>query len=59
MPQCSVLEREFFNDNLLARNHFFIEMMRWTGLASWEVDLPFSALFLTFAGPVGDFLHSH
>ena len=26
-------EREFFNDNLLVRIHFIIEMIWWTGLA--------------------------
>ena len=33
-------EREFFIDNLLVRIHFIIEMMRWTGLAPWEIEFP-------------------
>ena len=32
-------EREFFIGNLLVRIHFIIVMMRWTGLAPWEVAL--------------------
>ena len=34
-------EREFFIDNLLARIHFIIEMIRWTGLAPWQFKFPF------------------
>jgi len=34
-------EREFFIDNLLARIHFIIVMIRWTGLAPWEFEFPF------------------
>ena len=34
-------EREFFIDNLLVRIHFIIVMIRWTGLAPWEFELPF------------------
>jgi len=34
-------EREFFIDNLLARVHFIIVMIRWTGLAPWESEFPF------------------
>ena len=33
-------EREFFIDNLLVRIHFFIVMIRWTGLAPWEFKFP-------------------
>jgi len=33
-------EREFFIDNLLVRIHFIVEMIRWTGLAPWEFELP-------------------
>ena len=29
-------ERDFSIDNLLVRNHFILEMSRWTGLAPWE-----------------------
>jgi len=34
-------EREFFIDNLLARIHFIIVMIRWTGLSPWEFEFPF------------------
>jgi len=34
-------EREVFIDNLLARIHFVIVMIRWTGLAPWEFEFPF------------------
>ena len=34
-------EREFFIDNLLARIHFIIVMIWWTGLAPWEFETPF------------------
>jgi hypothetical protein len=34
-------EREFFVDNSLARIHFIIVMIRWTGLAPWEIEFPF------------------
>ena len=26
---------------VLVRNHFIIVMIRWTGLAPWELELPF------------------
>jgi len=35
------VEREFLIDNLLVRNHFIIEMIRWTGLEPWEFEFPF------------------
>jgi len=35
-------EREFFIDNLLVRIHFIIVMIRWTGLAPWVFEFPFS-----------------
>jgi len=35
------VEREFFIDNLLARIHFSIVMIRWTGLAPWVFEFPF------------------
>ena len=35
-------EREFFVDKLLVRIHSFIVMIRWTGLAPWKFELPFS-----------------
>ena len=31
-------EREFFIDNLLVRIHSIIVMIRWTGLAPWELE---------------------
>ena len=31
----------FFIDNLLVRIHFIIVMVRWTGLAPWELEFPF------------------
>ena len=35
-------EGEFFIDDLLARIHFIIVMIRWIGLAPWEFEVPFS-----------------
>ena len=35
-------ERDFFVDNLLIRIHFIIIMIRWTGLAPWEFEFPFT-----------------
>jgi len=44
-------QREFFIDNLLVRIHFIIVMIRWTGLAPWEFEIPFSdSLTSTFLG---------
>ena len=37
---CSLVEREFFIDNLLVRVHFIIVVIRWTGLAPWEFEFP-------------------
>ena len=34
-------ERDFCIHNLLVRIHFFIVMIRWTGLAPWEFVFPF------------------
>ena len=48
---CSRLttERKFFIDNLLVRIHFIIVMIRWTGLAPWEIEFPFQgSLISTF-----------
>ena len=49
-------EREFFVDHLLVRIHFIIVMIRWTGLAPWEFEFPFSgslaSTFLVAAGCV-------
>ena len=39
--QIPLTEREFFIDNLLVRIHYIIVMIRWTGLAPWEVEFPF------------------
>jgi len=35
------LSREFFIDNLLVGIHLIIVMIRWTGLAPWELKFPF------------------
>jgi hypothetical protein len=47
-------ERAFFIDNLLARVHFIIVMISWTGLAPWEIEFPFPGIltstFLVGAG---------
>ena len=51
------LEREFFIDNLLVRTHFIIVMIRWTGLAPWKLDFPFSgSLTSTFLVAGGEHL---
>ena len=34
-------EGDFFVNNLLVRIHSIIVMVRWTGLAPWELDFPF------------------
>ena len=34
-------ERDFFIENLLVRIHFIIVMVRWTGLAPWDVAFSF------------------
>jgi len=31
--------RSFFIDSLLVRIHFIIVMIRWTGLAAWQVQV--------------------
>ena len=47
-------EREFFIDNLLVRIHFIIVMIRWTGLAPWELEFPFpGSLTFTFLVKIG------
>ena len=49
-------EREFSIDNLLIRDPFIIEMMRWTGLGPWEFVLPFpgslTSIFLGGRKPI-------
>jgi len=45
-------EGKFFIDNLLARNHFIIVMIRWIGLAPWGFEFPIPRS-LTFKGGVG------
>ena len=40
-------EREFCVDNLLVPIHFIIEMIRWTGLASWDFEFPFPGSFIS------------
>ena len=50
-----LLEREFFIGNLLVRIHFIIVMIRWTGLAPWQFEFPFSgSLTSTFLAPLLD-----
>ena len=49
----SKVGREFFIDNLLVRIHFIIVMIRWTGLAPWELEFPFpGSLTSTFLEPL-------
>jgi len=53
MPVVTTLARQrvFFFDNLLVRIHFIIVMIRWTGIAPWEFEFPFSGSFTsTFLG---------
>ena len=46
------VEREFFLDNLLVRIHLIILVIRWTGLAPWQFEFPFSgSLTSTFLDP--------
>ena len=43
--------REFFMEKLLVPIHFIIVMIRWTGLAPWNFEVPFSgSLTSTFLG---------
>ena len=47
----SCRDREIFLDNLLVRIRFIIVMIRWTGFAPWEVEIPFpGSLTCTFLG---------
>ena len=39
MTELDERERDFFIDDLLARIHFIIVLIRWTGLAPWEFEL--------------------
>ena len=49
MKERNPAERAFVIDNLLVRIHFIIVMIRWTGLAPWEFEFPFSgSLIPTF-----------
>jgi hypothetical protein len=44
-------ERDFFIDDLLVQIHCIIVMIRWTGLALWEVRFPFpGSRIYTFLG---------
>jgi len=36
-----VPESDFFVDNLPVRIHLIIVMIRWPGLAPWELEFPF------------------
>ena len=40
-------EREFFIENLLVRIHLIIVMIRWTGLAPWQFEFPFSGSLIS------------
>ena len=41
-PPCAIRwGRDFVIDNLLVRIHYIIMMIKWTGLAPWEFELPF------------------
>jgi len=51
-PHLRAGEREFFIDNLLVRIYFIIVMIRWTGLAPWEFELPPGACTAAPAAPV-------
>jgi len=56
----SAREREFFIDNLLVQIHFIVVMFRWTGLAPWEFDFPFSgSLTSTFLAPLEGVIAGH
>ena len=39
--EAEVQDREFCIGNLLLRIHFIVVMIRWTGLAPWELEFPF------------------
>ena len=46
-----------FIDNLLVRIHFFIVMIRWTGLTPWKLEFPFPGrLISTFLAIQSTFL---
>jgi len=46
-PPCLLPEKDFFIDNLLVRIHVIIVMIRWTGLAPREFELPSHVLALS------------
>ena len=41
MTTVTSIEREFFDDHLLVRIHFIIDMIWWTDLAPCELEFPF------------------
>ena len=46
-------ERDAFVANLLVRIHVIIKMIRWTGLAPWESEIPFpGSLISSFLAPL-------
>ena len=49
-------EKELFVDNLLVRIHCIIVVIRWTGLAPWEFELPFPGN-LTSTGTTCGYCH--
>ena len=51
-PRRPQREREFCIGNPLVRIHVIIVMIRWTGLAPWEFELPFpGSVTSTFRHP--------
>ena len=51
---CRRGESEFCIDNLLVSIYFIVLIIRWTGLAPWEFEFPFSgSLTSTFLVPHG------
>ena len=46
-------ESDFAIDNLMVQIHFIIVMIRWIGLAPWELEFPFlGSITSTFLGPL-------
>ena len=47
-------ERVFFIENLLVRIHLIIVVIRWTGLAPWEFEFPFSGSLTSSVSLLGN-----
>jgi len=62
-PSCGnrVEESFFFIDSLMVRIYSIIVMIRWTGLAPWEFEFPFSgsrtSRWNTTHQPIPDYQH--